>query len=130
MLLYAFDGRIIRDYTLRCNVSRTGGLDVTPPFLPSGGSGLYLVDRVIRDALVVRNHPAFDDLLRDMDVYNMITQPRRRPYRMKSVDETIDVRRRVIHACGANAHRITGKVSTISTACDVLILDGDGVRPA
>lgn len=122
------DDKIV-EYLIKC-VSRPGdGFVYEQQTRLCKSSALMAAgDDAVQTALYQFDHPAFNELRKAADIAGVLTPPNGLPFGSITLDRAVEVCRLVNRTCSEKAEQITGKLSTISPDCDVLILDKDGVR--
>jgi hypothetical protein len=117
------------DCKIRAHVTTKGGLVASKNNYVCTRSNLILFgDPEIVDAVRFLQHPSLKEIYKHSDIVALLKGPQYCDYGMITVERAIEICRLVIRVCSQKAHEITGKASTISENCDVLLLDKDGVH--
>lgn len=116
---------------VEADVTSQGGL-VAKPFMTLNkrnalkGQG----DTAVTRAVFSLNNEHLVQIYNEKDVLDLLTPAKWPEFGTTAAEWAIEICRFVNRVCSENAEAITAEPSTISTTCDVLVLDRNGVRTA
>jgi len=125
------DGRVI-EYDLKCPLRREKGLVPEKPgcFVCRTGALIINGEEDIVNSLLSLTHPAFTELYERPEILRLLSDPRNVPFETVTIDQAIEICRTVNLVCSEQMQEVTGKTSTISSECDVYVVDRDGIHQA
>lgn len=129
IVMTSLQGGQLFDHVIYGNVSLKTGLEPKyRRFLCKTGALMPFGDVAVTNAIRSLSHAALNEIAAQGDIVELLRRPTDCAFGIVSLERLIEICRTVTRVGSEKAEQITGKPSTISPTCDVLVLDPTGVR--